>query len=129
MTRRRAAEVTVVEIGPMAVSAGSGDAADLAVFVDRLAAAGSDRPTALAHGQIRRAIEGGTQPPGLRRLAEALAASVSGRGPAPQRPSEDSGSLVPAVARNPLVVCEDFGPESVAAALTALLADGRRVVV
>lgn len=102
---------------------------DLAVFVDRLAAAGSDRQTAQAKAQIRRGIAEGSSPPGLRRLAEALAASVAELPPPPRRPSDDSGSVVAAMHENALVVLEDFGPDAVAGAVAALIADGRRVVV
>ena len=47
-------------------------AADLAVFVDRLAAAGTDEATAKAREQIRRTIAATAVPPGVRHLAEAL---------------------------------------------------------
>lgn len=107
----------------------SGEDRDLAVFVDRLAAAGSDPATASAEEQIRRSIAAGASPPGLRRLAEALAASV-GELPPPQRhPAEDSRSVVAAMRDNSLVVLEAFDPAAVAGAVAALLADGRRVVV
>jgi hypothetical protein len=105
------------------------DDADLAVFVDRLAAAGADRPTAEAQAQIRRSIAAGTPPPGLRRLAEALAASVSELPPPPRRPSDDPASVVAAMRDNALVVLEDFDASAVAGAIAALLADGRRVIV
>jgi hypothetical protein len=117
----------VLHVGPAA--ADKGDDADLAVFVDRLAAAGSDRPTTLARRAIRKVIAGGYSPPGLRRLAESLAASVSELPPPPRRPSEDAGSVVSAMRSNGLVVLEDFDAAAVAAAVSSLLADGRRVVV
>lgn len=102
--------------------------ADLLVFVDRLAAAGSDRPTTAARDQIRRAVDAGCAPPGLRRLAEALAASVAEL-PPPRRAAEDAASVVPAMRENALVVIEEVDTAAVAVAIGALLADGRRVVV
>ena len=102
---------------------------DLAVFVDRIAAAGSDQPTAKAKAQVRRRIAEGYSPPGLRRLAEALAASVAELPPPPRRPSEDAGSVVSAMHENALVVLEDFDAAAVAGAVAALIADGRRIVV
>lgn len=105
----------------------SEDDADLAVFVDRLAAAGADRSTVLAQAQVRRAIGAGSPPPGLRRLAEALAASVAGSGG--ERSSGETPSVVAAVRSNALVVLQDFDATAVAEAVTALVDDGRRVVV
>lgn len=123
----------MLHVGPATAEGGGstrdGDDADLAVFADRLAAAGTDRPTALAKRQIRRVIAAGYSPPGLRRLAESLAASVSEVPPSQRRPSEDPGSVVSAVRVNGLVVLEDFDAAAVADAVSALLADGRRVVV
>lgn len=113
-------------------TAGNGDDSDLAVFVDRLAAAGSDRPTAAAREQIRRAIREGSSPPGLRRLAEGLAASIGERRPSPRRPAEDASdasSVVDAMCAHSLVVCEYFDTAAVAGAIDALLADGRRIIV
>lgn len=101
---------------------------DLAIFVDRLAAAGPDEATAAAKAQVRAAVLDRRSPPGLRRLAEALAASVTEL-PPPRRPSEDSTSVVAAMRGNPLVVLEDFDAAAVATSVAALLADGRRVVV
>jgi hypothetical protein len=102
---------------------------DLAVFVDRLAAAGTDQSTTDAQTQIHHAIAAGEVPPGVRRLAEALAASVVELPPAPRKPVEDTVSLVSAVRDNTLVVLEDFDVPATARAVAALLADGRRVVV
>jgi hypothetical protein len=102
--------------------------ADLAVFVDRLAQAGTDRCTALAHTQIRNTIAAGSAPPGLRRLAEALAASAAEL-PPPRRPVEDRVSLVEAMRATALAVLDDAEPDAVAAAVGALVADGRRVIV
>ena len=103
-------------------------AADLAVFVDRLAAAGSDRTTAAARVQIRRAIVDGNTPPGMRRLAEALAAGVD-RAPAPRRSTEDAGSVAAAVRGNSLVVLDDIDEDGLAEAIDLLLADGMRVMI
>jgi hypothetical protein len=102
---------------------------DLAVFVDRLAAAGTDRPTTEARTQICRTIATGRVPPWLRRLAEALAASVAELPPAQRRPSDDPGSVVAAVRDHPLMILDDFDAAAVASAVAALLADGRRVIV
>lgn len=118
----------MVEVGPIGRSDG-GDAADLVIFADRLAAAGSDRPTALAHAHVRRAVEAGHTPPGLRRLAEALAASVAELTPAQRRPADEPGAVVRAVRDDALVVLEEAAPDGVAAAVAALVRDGRRVVV
>jgi hypothetical protein len=121
-----AAEVThVLEAGP---ANQSGDDDDLAVFVDRIAAAGTDQATTDAQTQIRRAIAAGSPPPGLRRLAEALAAAVAEL-PPPRSPSEDTASIVAAVRDNTLVVLEEFDVAATARAVSVLLADGRRVVV
>jgi hypothetical protein len=115
----------VLEVGP---ANQNGEDDDLAVFVDRLAAAGSDQSTSDAQTQIHRAIAAGTPPPGLRRLAEALAASVAEL-PPPRRPPEDTTSVVTAVRDNTLVVLEGFDATATARAVAALLADGRRIVV
>lgn len=106
----------------------TGDDADLSVFVDRLAAAGSDRPTATAARRIRRLIAGGHAPPGLRRLAELLAEAVT-EPPPPGQPSEGFGSVVAAMRGNGFLVIEEVDPAAVAAAVSALVEDGRRVVV
>lgn len=132
--RRRLAEVTtLLHVGPATAESGGSardaDDSDLAVFVDRLAAAGTDRPTTLAKRQIRRVIAAGYSPPGLRRLAESLAASVSELPPSQRRPTEDSGSVVSAVRSNNLVVLDGFDAAAVADAVSALVADGRRVLV
>lgn len=128
-----AAEVTeVLNVGSVsAEEASSGqlsDSSDLGVFLDRLAAAGADRCTGLAKAQIHRCIEAGADPPGLRRLAEALAASVA-EPPGPRLPVDEPRSVVTAVRDNNLLILEDFEPDAVAAAVAALLADGRRVIV
>jgi hypothetical protein len=65
----------------------------------------------------------------VRRLAEALAATVAELPPPPRRPVEDNASLVSAVRDNTLVVLEEFDVPATARAVAALLADGRRVVV
>ena len=64
----------VLDVGPSATR--DGEDADLAVFVDRIAAAGSDAATGKARTAIRTAIAAGFPPPGLRKLAEGLAAAV-----------------------------------------------------
>ncbi len=126
----------MLEVGPANENGESGEAADLAVFVDRLAAASADRLTATARVQIRRAILNGTAPPGIRRLAEALAASVDraerarpGATPSPLRPAGSSATVAAAVRANTLVVLEDFDVHSLADAVDRLLADGKRVVI
>lgn len=122
------------DVGPVTVSEGGADDAELAVFVDRLAAAGADRASARARAQVRRAIADGAPPPGLRRLAEALAASMTDASAAPfppaqRRPADDPAAIVAAVRSTPLITLEEFGPQDVAEALAALVADGRRVLV
>ncbi|WP_433557371.1 hypothetical protein ACQPWY_37250 [Pseudonocardia xinjiangensis] len=117
----------MLDVGP--ANQNGEDDADLAVFVDRLAAAGPDHATTSAQAQIRRTIASGAPPPGLRRLAEALAASVAELPPPPRRPAEDPRSIVSAMRDNTLVLLEDFDAAAVARAVAALLADGRRIVV
>ncbi|MGE0298686.1 hypothetical protein [Pseudonocardia sp.] len=107
---------------------GTVDADDMGVFVDRIAAAGSDRPTALAAAQVRRRIEAGAVPAGVRRLAESLAATVTDP-PAQRWPVDEPESLVDAVQVRNLVVLEHHAAPEVAAAVTALLTAGRRVLV
>lgn len=110
---------------------------DLAVFVERLAASGSDETTAKAREQIRRAIAATGTPPGLRHLAEALAATVTDT-PTPRRPAEDSAdcadatdtaTVVAAMRVSPLAILQDFDPSGVAGAVATLVGDGRRVLV
>jgi hypothetical protein len=115
----------VLDVGP--ANPASEDDADLGVFVDRLAAAGSDEATEAARAQIRGTLASGVTPPGLRRLAEALAASLSEL-PPPRRPGEDT-SPAAAMRDNALVVLDGFGVPAVADAVAALLADGRRLIV
>jgi hypothetical protein len=119
----------VLDVGPVRGSGASGDDAGLAVFVDRIAAAGSDTPTSRARDRIREGVAGGHVPPGVRRLAEALAASVGERAPAPRRSGEDDGIVVAALRSTALVVFDDVDAEALAATVTALVTDGRRVVV
>ena len=102
----------------------------LLVFVDRLGAAGTDPSAARAHEQVRRALGGGMPPPGLRRLAEGLSTAGAGElPPPPRRPSDDPASVVAAVRDNALLVLDDVEPGEVAAAVAALVDDGRRVIV
>ncbi|GAA2549445.1 hypothetical protein [Pseudonocardia hydrocarbonoxydans] len=122
-----------MDVGPGSAhdraSAGE-DAEDLLVFVDRLAAAAHEEPaTAAARARIGEVVRAGSTPPGLRRLAEALAASVAEVPPAPRRPADDPASVVQAMRGTALVVLDEAGPSEVATAVSALVADGRRVVV
>ena len=103
-------------------------AADLAVFVDRLAAAGTDEATAKAREQIRRTIAATAVPPGVRHLAEALAATLADT-PAPRKPPEDAATVGAAMRVSPLLILQDHTPDAVAAAVAALVGDGRRVLV
>jgi hypothetical protein len=114
----------------MAPGADPGDETDLLVFVDRLAAAGTDRAGARAHDRVRRAVAAGDVPPGLRRIAEGVTAGGSGElAPAPRRPVDDPASVVAAVRDHPLIVLDGAGPDEVASAVSALLSDGRRVIL
>jgi hypothetical protein len=118
----------VLDVGPSATR--DGEDADLAVFVDRIAAAGSDAATGKARTAIRTAIAAGFPPPGLRKLAEGLAAAAAGsQTPLPRHPGEDTGSIVNAVRNDALVVLDGYAGAELSAALGALVADGRRVVV
>jgi hypothetical protein len=115
----------MLDVGPS-----PGEVDSLRAFVDRLGAAGADQAAARAHHDIRRAVDGGAPPPGLRRLAEGLTAAAAGElPPAPRVPADDPGSVVAAVRDNPLLVLDDVEPDEVAAAVAALVDDGRRVVV
>jgi len=122
-----------MDVGPGNAQDGASageDAEDLLVFLDRLAAAAQDeRTTVQAREQIGRTIRDGSSPPGLRRLAEALAASVAEVAPAPRQPVDDPASVAPAMRSNALVILEEAVPAAVSAAVAALIADGRRVVV
>lgn len=122
----------MVDVGPVVTrehSSVGADDDDLLVFVERLAAAGQGDPaTARAREEIRRAIHAGSPPPGLRRLAEALAASAA-ETPPPRHPVDDVTSVVPAMQAHTLVELTDADPAEVGAVITALIADGRRVVV
>lgn len=123
----------MIDVGPASAPGGGSageDAEDLLVFVERLAAAGqAEDATSRAKDQIEAGIRAGAVPPGIRRLAEALAASVSEIPPAPRRPVDDPSSVVPAMRTHALAVLDGAGSAAVAAAVTALVADGRRVVV
>ena len=108
---------------------GADDATDdLAVFVDRLAASGSDEATAKAREQIRRSIAAAGSPPGLRHIAEALAATLADT-PAPRKPPEDAVTVGAAMRVSPLLILQDHTPDAVADAVAALVGDGRRVLV
>lgn len=117
----------MLDVGPS--SARDGEDADLAVFVDRIAAAGTDEATGAARTAVRKAIATGSAPPGLRKLAEGLAASVAAHPPLPRHPGEDTGSIVSAVRSDALVVLDGYGAVELADAVAGLVADGRRVVV
>lgn len=106
------------------------DAEELLVFVDRLvAAAAEDDPSAAAaRVRIAQAVRGGSRPPGLRLLAEALARSA-GEPPSQRRPAGDPASLVAALHATALATLEQVGSLGVAAVVSALVADGRRVLV
>src|SRR4051794_10748869 len=109
---------------------GTGTVDGLVVFVDRRGAAGTDRVAAQAYDQVRRAVDAGVAPPGLCRLAEGLSASGIGElPPAPRLPADDPGSVVAAVRDNPLLVLDCVEEHEVAAAVAALVDDGRRVIV
>jgi hypothetical protein len=101
---------------------------DLAVFVERLAAAGSDDATGKAREQIRRLIASAGPPAGLRHLAEALAATLTST-PAPRTPTEDTTTVAAAMRDSPLAILQDFDASAVAGAVAALVGDGRRVIV
>jgi hypothetical protein len=118
--------------GPRSARGGPspGKADGLLVFVDRLGAAGTDRVAARAHEQVRRAVGAGIAPPGLCRLAEGLTASgIGDLPPAPRLPADDPGSVAAAVRDNPLLVLDAVEAHEVAAAVAALVDDGRRVIV
>lgn len=122
----------MLDVGPGGAqrAASGGDAEDLLVFVERVAAAGAAEPaTTAARTRIARTIAAGDVPPGLRRLAEALAASVGELPPGPRHPVDDAAAVVPAMLSNALVVLENADDAAVAAAVSALVTDGRRVVV
>ena len=115
----------MLDVGP-----DPGGVDDLLGFVDRLGAAGSARAAARAHDHVRRLLTTGPPPPGLRRIAEGLtAADAAELPPPPRQPADDPGSVAAAVAENPLLVLDDVEPDEVAAAVGALVDDGRRVVV
>jgi hypothetical protein len=119
------------------------DAADAGVLqlVERLAAAGSDRCTALAREQILGTVVAGAAPPGLRRLAEALDAAPSAADdrlahlPPPRSPLDAPAPvpgpvpLVEAMRGTALAVLDSTDPAVVGAAVAALVDDGRRVIV
>ncbi len=107
------------------------DADDLLVFVERLAAAGQGhQATGVAKDRIAEIVRAGSVPPGIRRLAEALAASMSDVAPVPRQPADPAlRDATQAMRSHPLVILDDAGPAEVAGAVSALVADGRRVVL
>ena len=123
---------TVQEAGPVGPSGHvRDDAEDLLVFVERLAAAGQGhQATGVARDRIAEIVRAGSVPPGIRRLAEALAASMGDVAPAPRQPVDSTrDDTAQAMRSHPLVVLDDAAPAAVAGAVSALVADGRRVVV
>ncbi len=115
----------MLDMGPSA-----SDDESLLVAVDRLGAAGSDRVAARAHEQVRRAVGARVPLPGLHRLVANLAAVDAGElPPPPRRPADEPGSVVTAVRDHPLMILDDAEPAEVAAAVAALVDDGRRVIV
>jgi hypothetical protein len=115
----------MLEIGP-----GPSDDEGLMAVVDRFGAAGSDRAATFAYEHIRRAVSTGAPLPGLRRLAASLTTVGAGElPPLPRHPVDEPGSVVAAIRENPLMVLDDVEPAEVAAAVAALVDDGRRVIV
>jgi len=102
------------------------DDGGLLVLVDRLAAAGADPAAARAIERVRGAVEAGTPPAGLRHIADGLTArdevSLS-------RSADDAGGVVAAVRDHALLVLDGVVPADVATTVTALVDDGRRVIV
>ncbi len=119
----------MLHVGSTIDQLGVEEDAELAVFVDRLAAAGSDEATEQARLQIQKVIADGAAPPGVRRLAEALAASLLEKAPTPRRPSEDASTVVAAMRVTPLLILQDFDDAAIASAIATLVGDGRRVLV
>lgn len=119
----------MVDVGPVTVGEAIADDADLAVFVQRIASAGTDPAGVRARDQIVAAVRRGAAPPGVRRLAEALAASVDDAPPLQRRSSEESGSVAAAVGGSALMILDGFGTDELATAIAAVVTDGRRVVV
>lgn len=112
------------------IGTGVDDVDALLAFVDRLGASAADDAVSRAHDRIRKAVGDGAPPPGLRRLAEGLTATGPGElPPAPRRPADEPRSVVDAVRDNPLLVLDGADPAEVAAAVAALVDDGRRVIV
>ena len=67
-------------------------------------------------------------PPGVRHLAEALAATLADT-PAPRKPPEDAATVGAAMRVSPLLILQDHTPDAVADAVATLVGDGRRVLV
>ncbi|GAY11102.1 superfamily I DNA and RNA helicases and helicase subunits-like [Pseudonocardia sp. N23] len=103
--------------------------AHLATFVDRLAGDAAAGPADAARRRIHTSITAGTVPPGLRRLAEALASAAGDGPPRPRHPAEDVDTVADALRGNTLVVLDEFDVDAVVTALGALVRDGRRVAV
>lgn len=107
---------------------GPGDAARVLVLVDRLAAAGTDPAAARAVERVRKAVDAGAAPAGLRHISDGLSAGAAGDVPTGLS-VDDAGGVVAAVHDHPLLVLDEVGPDEVAATVTALVDDGRRVIV
>jgi hypothetical protein len=115
----------MLDVGPS-----PGEVDSLLVFVDRLGAAGTDRAAAGARRRVREAVDAGAPPPGLRRIAEGLSGAGPGElPPPPRRPADEPASVVAAVRDNALVVLDEVERDEVAAAVAAMVDDGRRVIV
>lgn len=102
------------------------DDSGLLVLVDRLAAAGADPAAARAIERVRGAVKAGTPPAGLRHIADGLTA---GDEVSPRRSVDDAGGVVAAVRDHALLVLDGVAPADVATTVTALVDDGRRVIV
>jgi hypothetical protein len=102
---------------------------ELGVFVDRIAAAGSDQATEDARSAILRE---NTVPAGIRHLAEGLAATLS-TPKVTSAPDEDdtdeSSSVVTKIAKHPLVVLEEASPTDVVDIINSLVSYGYRIIV
>jgi hypothetical protein len=85
-------------------------------------------PLGRAAAEIRRRVAEGEVPVGLNRLSEVLAPPVAGP-PAPRRPLGDPDAVVEVVRRYPFAALDAPDPDAVARCLTAVLGDGKRVVV